>query len=179
MTREAREYVVTGTALVVALEATGTLERLWPEAAIEPTGTAAAPVPLTVDEVGAAFTDEAGRVVIDPAVLDLSPYVGEVDIGTALVLECPFEEGCTSPTPAPSPLFMLAPTDTVSPRFCRKNPDDPLCTGATPEPTMAPLEFVAAAPVDPVGDYGLAILAAVFAVVLLMTMVVKRVIRNA
>jgi len=95
LTREVREYIVTITALLVFLQGSGVLDQLFPA----DTGLADIAAPIVAD-AALDEIDEFGRVVIDPLALDLVPFE-QVDIGTAIVLECPFKEGCAAATMPP------------------------------------------------------------------------------
>lgn len=147
--KEIREYIITGTALVVALQATGTLDRIFPletdQGTIKPTTAELAPAVERVDDLG--------RVVLDPSQIeDLVPMDLEVDIGQALVLECPFEGGCALATPE----IILQPFSL------------PITSS---EEVIIPVEFIQP---DPLAEFGPGILIGFVLVVVLATSIYKR-----
>ncbi len=177
--KEAREYIVIGSGFLVVLETTGTLDRLFPKEVAKPTASELAPAVESVDT--------AGRVVIDPKALDLEPFIppdpdffAQVDIGQALILECPFDDGCTVeeqtgeiPLPFPSSLPAGFP-------LLRGGLDDGVGEGIS-GPVFAEvsvpveIEFVDS---DPVADNSLVLALALVGVVVVVTTIYKRVWRR-
>lgn len=150
--KEIRAYAATMATMLVALEATGTLDRLWPE-----------PDPPELEDVAddldPSVRDALGRVIVDPIdldlddpLLDIRPDIPKVQIGDAIVLECPFEDGCVEATDQPlsiGPGLIIADPDGIDLSFVS---DDPL-----------------------VDDVGLGLLALIIVATLTGTLAAKRV----